>query len=160
MDSIRDAMVASAKHKITQSVRSSFIFCPACLEQVLTQHCYYQDVIVKKGLNQIHVHAANEEGGAYRRLMYLRRVLPSIVVKGIHGLTRAVISEKNKGGKQLLVEGMGLREVMNIDGAFRPFVLAPSTVPIADAFLVRCRWTRDYVQPHHGGGEGAGNRGG
>ena len=39
-----------------------------------------------------------------------------ILRQGIPGLTRAVIKEQPDGKKQLLVEGMGLREVMTTDG--------------------------------------------
>ncbi|KAI5480363.1 DNA-directed RNA polymerase III subunit RPC1 [Pseudohyphozyma bogoriensis] len=74
------------------------------------------DVQVRMKQNQIMVHAHSEEGSAYRRLLWLRRVLPEVVVKGIPGLSRAVIKELPTKKKQLLVEGQGLREVMTCDG--------------------------------------------
>ncbi len=49
-------------------------------------------------------------------------MLPGVVVKGLPNIARAVISEIGKGdkGKQLLVEGVGLKEVMAIEGGFYP----------------------------------------
>ena len=75
-------------------------------------------VTIKPALNQIQVHAGEAHGDSdpYKRVLWLRRVLPNIVIKGVHGLQRAVIQENSKGLKELLVEGEGLREVMNTDG--------------------------------------------
>ncbi|KAM0748584.1 DNA-directed RNA polymerase III subunit C1 [Meredithblackwellia eburnea MCA 4105] len=95
INSIRDSIINAPKLKIKSS-----------------------DVSTRERANQILVHArADEENSApYRRLMWLRRVLPGVVVKGIPGLTRAVIQEQATRKKQLLVEGQGLREVMITDG--------------------------------------------
>ncbi|POY73995.1 putative DNA-directed RNA polymerase [Rhodotorula taiwanensis] len=77
------------------------------------------DITVKKITDEIHIvaHHANAEDRmpAYRRIMWLRRVLPGISVKGVPGLQRAVI-QQTTSGKDLLVEGEGLREVMTTDG--------------------------------------------
>ena len=99
-----------------------------------------QDITVKRKTDEIHIvahHNSEDKVPAYRRLMWLRRVLPSIVVKvrrtlkvqlgkktdepgtfrqGVIGLQRAVIQQNPKGFKELLVEGEGLREVMTTDG--------------------------------------------
>lgn len=84
---------------------------------------------MKTKQNQICVSAGTIAENPYRRLLELRRILPGVVVKGIRGLTRAVISETpikdgpTKGmKKQLLVEGEGLREVMTTDGASIPLL--------------------------------------
>ncbi|GAA5990879.1 hypothetical protein JCM11641_002868 [Rhodosporidiobolus odoratus] len=77
------------------------------------------DITVKKKTNEIHVvahHNAEDKMPAYRRMMWLRRVLPGICVKGVPGLQRAVIQQDADGLKDLLVEGEGLREVMTTDG--------------------------------------------
>ncbi|GAA5927574.1 hypothetical protein JCM3775_006021 [Rhodotorula graminis] len=77
------------------------------------------DITVKKKTNEIHIvalHNAEDKVPAYRRMMWLRRVLPGITVKGVHGLQRAVIQQNSTGVKDLLVEGEGLREVMTTDG--------------------------------------------
>ncbi|KAK4700233.1 DNA-directed RNA polymerase III subunit RPC1, partial [Phenoliferia sp. Uapishka_3] len=76
------------------------------------------DVTTRERANQILIHArADDEASApYRRLLWLRRVLPGVIVKGIPGLSRAVIQEQASKKKQLLVEGQGLREVMITDG--------------------------------------------
>ncbi|GAA6004779.1 hypothetical protein JCM11491_002226 [Sporobolomyces phaffii] len=77
------------------------------------------DITVKRRTEEIHIvahHNADDKVPAYRRLMWLRRVLPSITVKGVTGLQRAVIQQNPKGFKELLVEGEGLRDVMTTDG--------------------------------------------
>ncbi|BGP31083.1 DNA-directed RNA polymerase III subunit C1 (rpo31) [Rhodotorula toruloides] len=77
------------------------------------------DITVKRHTDEIHIvahHNGEDKMPAYRRLMWLRRVLPSISVKGVPGLQRAVIQQNEKGIKELLVEGEGLREVMVTDG--------------------------------------------
>ncbi|OZJ06503.1 hypothetical protein BZG36_00634 [Bifiguratus adelaidae] len=59
--------------------------------------------------------SANE---LYYVLRNLKRSLTNVVIKGLHEVRRAVISEKEggKGEKQLLVEGYGLRDVMTTEG--------------------------------------------
>ncbi|KAI9024018.1 hypothetical protein DFJ74DRAFT_705759 [Hyaloraphidium curvatum] len=53
--------------------------------------------------------------GVLRDLHALKRVLPKVIVKGIPSVNRAVINEED-GRLKLLVEGYGLREVMNMEG--------------------------------------------
>ncbi|GJN89850.1 hypothetical protein Rhopal_002839-T1 [Rhodotorula paludigena] len=78
------------------------------------------DITVKKNTDEIHIiahHNAEDKVPAYRRMMWLRRVLPGITVKGVSGLQRAVIQvNASTQRKDLLVEGEGLREVMTTDG--------------------------------------------
>ncbi|GAA5868140.1 hypothetical protein JCM8547_003356 [Rhodosporidiobolus lusitaniae] len=77
------------------------------------------DITVKTKTAEIHVvahHNAEDKVPAYRRMMWLRRVLPGIAVKGVPGLQRAVIQQDADNIKDLLVEGQGLREVMVTDG--------------------------------------------
>ncbi|ORY91742.1 hypothetical protein BCR35DRAFT_299051 [Leucosporidium creatinivorum] len=96
LDSIRESIIKAPKLKIKAG-----------------------DVTVKPHLNQIHVHALHDSGNgesAYHRILWLRRVLPGIPVKGVPGLQRAVIQANASGKKELLVEGEGLREVMTTDG--------------------------------------------
>ena len=52
----------------------------------------------------------------FYRMQHLRRVLPSIVVKGFGDISRAVINIRDDGKRELLVEGYGLRDVMCTDG--------------------------------------------
>lgn len=57
-----------------------------------------------------------EENALFFRMQHLRRVLPSVVVKGLPNISRAVINIRDDGKKELLVEGYGLRDVMCTDG--------------------------------------------
>ncbi|CAN3363314.1 DNA-directed RNA polymerase III subunit RPC1 [Diutina catenulata] len=50
------------------------------------------------------------------RMQHLKRALPSIVIKGLPSVFRAVINIRENGKKELLVEGYGLKEVMSTDG--------------------------------------------
>jgi len=59
----------------------------------------------------------------YYQLRALQRALPSVVVKGIPSIQRAIINVRsksgpagNKGDKELLVEGYGLQNVMTTEG--------------------------------------------
>ncbi|KAG0246496.1 hypothetical protein BGX31_001773 [Mortierella sp. GBA43] len=54
----------------------------------------------------------------YYTIKQLKRALPDIIVKGLPQVNRAVINEvQGSGGKkELLVEGYGLRELMNTEG--------------------------------------------
>ena len=71
-------------------------------------------VQIKPNSNRLRVYV-HEKEGVYYRLKLLKRVLPRIIIKGIHTATRAVISD-DKGKRKLLVEGYGLKEVMTTDG--------------------------------------------
>lgn len=97
LDSIRQAILMAPKLKIKPT------------EVYLVKHRNHLRVAIEIG----------EDGAGYRRLMALRRALPHVAVKGIPGLHRAVIQEEVEGvarKKKLLVEGVGLREVMTTDG--------------------------------------------
>lgn len=50
------------------------------------------------------------------RMQTLKRVLPDICIKGLPNIFRAVINIKDDGKKELLVEGYGLKDVMNTEG--------------------------------------------
>ncbi|CAI5759212.1 unnamed protein product [Candida verbasci] len=50
------------------------------------------------------------------RMQHLKRELPGIRIKGLDEIFRAVINIKDDGKKELLVEGYGLKEVMNTEG--------------------------------------------
>ncbi|RCK65164.1 DNA-directed RNA polymerase III subunit RPC1 [Candida viswanathii] len=50
------------------------------------------------------------------RMQHLKRALPSVCIKGLPNIFRAVINIKDDGKKELLVEGYGLKEVMNTEG--------------------------------------------
>ncbi|KAL6450160.1 RPC1 DNA-directed RNA polymerase III subunit RPC1 [Candida maltosa Xu316] len=50
------------------------------------------------------------------RMQHLKRALPGICIKGLPNIFRAVINIKDDGKKELLVEGYGLKEVMNTEG--------------------------------------------
>ncbi|KAG0005321.1 hypothetical protein BGZ65_011422, partial [Modicella reniformis] len=56
--------------------------------------------------------------GLYYSIKQLKRALPDIIIKGLPQVNRAVINEiQGSGGKkELLVEGYGLRELMNTEG--------------------------------------------
>ncbi|KAI9297500.1 beta and beta-prime subunits of DNA dependent RNA-polymerase [Neoconidiobolus thromboides FSU 785] len=57
-----------------------------------------------------------EEEHLHYNLHHLKRQLSKIIVNGIPAVTRAVINNSDKEGYNLLVEGYGLLEVMNIQG--------------------------------------------
>ncbi|ODV80533.1 DNA-directed RNA polymerase III subunit C1 [Suhomyces tanzawaensis NRRL Y-17324] len=50
------------------------------------------------------------------RMQQLKRALPSICIKGLPNIFRAVINIRDDSKKELLVEGYGLKEVMSTDG--------------------------------------------
>lgn len=53
----------------------------------------------------------------YQKLMFLRRVLPAVVVKGKPKLSRAIIHRRDEDDRlELCAEGYGLRDVMVTDG--------------------------------------------
>lgn len=56
------------------------------------------------------------ENDVFFRMQQLRRSLPSIVVKGLPDISRAVINVRDDTKRELLVEGYGLRDVMSTDG--------------------------------------------
>ncbi|KAF8306249.1 beta and beta-prime subunits of DNA dependent RNA-polymerase [Clavulina sp. PMI_390] len=98
LDQIRDAIVANKKLKIKSNM-----------------------IEVHGDKDRIKVNVSGEM--QYYQLRALQRVLPSVVVKGVPSLQRAVISvcektEKGslKGDRQLLILGQGLLKVMTTDG--------------------------------------------
>ncbi|KAK4056507.1 DNA-directed RNA polymerase III subunit C1 (rpo31) [Microbotryomycetes sp. JL221] len=97
LDSIKESIVAAPKLKIKSA-----------------------DVTVDVANNRLLVFAGPVPASeVYHRLLWLRRVLPEVAVKGVQGLHRAVIQKEIVDGKnvnKLLVEGEGLREVMTTDG--------------------------------------------
>ncbi|KAF9975704.1 DNA-directed RNA polymerase III subunit [Actinomortierella ambigua] len=58
------------------------------------------------------------KGDLYYSIKNLKRALPDVIVKGLPQVNRAVINEiQGSGGKkELLVEGYGLRDLMNTEG--------------------------------------------
>lgn len=77
-----------------------------------------QVVQVKKDIVRIEVLHPKDPSKVYFQMQSLKRALPAVVIKGIPTVVRAVINEQegNSGHYELLAEGYGLREVMNIDG--------------------------------------------
>ncbi|KAF9349052.1 hypothetical protein BGX26_012591 [Mortierella sp. AD094] len=61
---------------------------------------------------------SKDPAGLYYSIKQLKRALPEIIIKGLPQVNRAVINEiQGSGGKkELLVEGYGLRELMNTEG--------------------------------------------
>ncbi|KAG0209917.1 hypothetical protein BGX28_009884 [Mortierella sp. GBA30] len=61
---------------------------------------------------------SKDPAGLYYSIKALKRALPDIIIKGLPQVNRAVINEiQGSGGrKELLVEGYGLRELMNTEG--------------------------------------------
>ncbi|KAK6890433.1 DNA-directed RNA polymerase III subunit RPC1 [Candida tropicalis] len=59
---------------------------------------------------------SDQRNALFFRMQHLKRVLPSICIKGLPNIFRAVINIKDDGKKELLVEGYGLKEVMNTEG--------------------------------------------
>ncbi|KAJ3336300.1 hypothetical protein HDU93_003104, partial [Gonapodya sp. JEL0774] len=60
--------------------------------------------------------SATPPPGIINRLHALKRALPKIIIKGIPTVNRAVINEEKDKTYKLLVEGYGLRHVMNTEG--------------------------------------------
>ncbi|KAF9383969.1 hypothetical protein CPC16_008651 [Podila verticillata] len=62
--------------------------------------------------------SSKDPAGLYYSIKQLKRQLPDIIIKGLPQVNRAVINEiQGSGGrKELLVEGYGLRELMNTEG--------------------------------------------
>ncbi|GAB4824483.1 DNA-directed RNA polymerase III subunit 1, variant 2 [Ancistrocladus abbreviatus] len=59
-----------------------------------------------------------EKADLHFALHWVKNRLPLVVIKGIQTVERAIIAEEDgkKGKLQLIVEGMGLKEVMGVDG--------------------------------------------
>ncbi|EEB09711.1 DNA-directed RNA polymerase III complex large subunit Rpc1 [Schizosaccharomyces japonicus yFS275] len=79
-----------------------------------------QQVTVHDSANEIRVHVTPdtkdfENSSVYYRLQTYKRALPNVVVSGIPKTSRAIILQEGEK-KQLVVEGYGLREVMNTEG--------------------------------------------
>ena len=60
--------------------------------------------------------ASDASNTLFFRMQHLKRALPTICVKGLPNISRAVINIKDNGKKELLVEGYGLKQVMSTDG--------------------------------------------
>ncbi|CAK9439903.1 uncharacterized protein LODBEIA_P40030 [Lodderomyces beijingensis] len=60
--------------------------------------------------------AEETQNALFFRMQSLKRVVPDICIKGLPSIFRAVINIKDDGKKELLVEGYGLKEVMNTEG--------------------------------------------
>jgi len=98
LDDIKWAIVAAKKLKVKQEA-----------------------VIVIPRRNRLRIYVDGPD--KYYRLRELRRALPSVVVKGVHSIQRAIINIKEKddhrgkkGDKEMLVEGYGLQKVMITEG--------------------------------------------
>ncbi|KAG0310942.1 hypothetical protein BGZ97_012208 [Linnemannia gamsii] len=82
---------------------------------------------LKIGTNNVQIHKPDslrvyvqckDQSKLYYAIKQLKRQLPDIIIKGLPQVNRAVINEiQGSGGKkELLVEGYGLRELMNTEG--------------------------------------------
>ncbi|KAF8945157.1 hypothetical protein BGZ47_003153 [Haplosporangium gracile] len=82
---------------------------------------------LKIGTNNVQIHKPDslrvyvqvrDQTKLYYAIKQLKRQLPDIIIKGLPQVNRAVINEiQGSGGKkELLVEGYGLRELMNTEG--------------------------------------------
>ena len=58
----------------------------------------------------------DQRNNLFFRMQLLKRVLPDICIKGLPNIFRAVINIKDDNKKELLVEGYGLKDVMNTEG--------------------------------------------
>ncbi|KAL5530725.1 RPO31 [Sanghuangporus sanghuang] len=81
----------------------------------------HESIILIPNKNRLRIFINGED--KFYRLKELRRALPSVVVKGIQTVQRAIINIKDtsdhrgeKGDKEMLVEGYGLQRVMTTDG--------------------------------------------
>ncbi|KAI8588436.1 hypothetical protein BDZ88DRAFT_422050 [Geranomyces variabilis] len=64
---------------------------------------------------------ASHGAGAHQALQQLKRQLPKVIIKGLPTVSRAVISEvEDEKRLELLVEGVGMREVMGTEGIDGP----------------------------------------
>ncbi|KAG0057284.1 hypothetical protein BGZ83_000074 [Gryganskiella cystojenkinii] len=59
---------------------------------------------------------SKDPAGPYYAIKQLKRALPDIIIKGLPQINRAVINTFDSTKKELLVEGYGLRELMNTEG--------------------------------------------
>ncbi|EGW35786.1 DNA-directed RNA polymerase III subunit C1 [Spathaspora passalidarum NRRL Y-27907] len=59
---------------------------------------------------------AETKNALFFRMQQLKRALPSICIKGLPNIFRAVINIRDDSKKELLVEGYGLKDVMSTDG--------------------------------------------
>ncbi|TFY74270.1 hypothetical protein EWM64_g9743 [Hericium alpestre] len=101
LDDIKWAIVAAPRLKIKQESKKS--------------------VIVVPNRNRLRIYI--EGADRYYRMREIKRLLPSVVVKGVPTISRAVINKIDrdgergkKGDNELLVEGYGLRKVLGTEG--------------------------------------------
>ncbi|CCH58170.1 hypothetical protein TBLA_0A03720 [Henningerozyma blattae CBS 6284] len=95
------------------------------------------------------------ENNVFYRMQHLRRALPSIVVKGLPDIARAVINIRDNGKRELLVEGYGLRDVMCTDGVIGSktttnHVLEVNSVLGIEAARASIIGEIDYTMSNHG----------
>ncbi|CCD23823.1 DNA-directed RNA polymerase III core subunit RPO31 NDAI_0C01620 [Naumovozyma dairenensis CBS 421] len=95
------------------------------------------------------------ENAVFYRMQHLRRALPSIVVKGLPEIARAVINIRDDGKRELLVEGYGLRDVMCTDGVIgmkttTNHILEVNTVLGIEAARSSIVGEIDYTMSNHG----------
>ncbi|ODV91082.1 hypothetical protein CANCADRAFT_57439 [Tortispora caseinolytica NRRL Y-17796] len=91
----------------------------------------------------------------YFRAQSLCRALPDVIVAGVPSISRAVINIRDDNSKELLVEGYGLREVMNTPGVvgtetFTNHVLEMASVLGIEAARASIINEIDYTMSKHG----------
>ncbi|RLV91968.1 DNA-directed RNA polymerase III subunit RPC1 [Spathaspora sp. JA1] len=62
------------------------------------------------------IKSETNKNALFFRMQQLKRALPSICIKGLSNIFRAVINIRDDSKKELLVEGYGLKQVMSTDG--------------------------------------------
>ncbi|AMD22835.1 HHR066Cp [Eremothecium sinecaudum] len=99
--------------------------------------------------------AEPNENDVYYRMQHLRRALPSIVVKGLPDIARAVINIRDDGKRELLVEGYGLRDVMTTDGVVGKKTRTNHFLEVFEVLGIEATRTSiieeiDYTMSNHG----------
>ncbi len=81
--------------------------------------------------------AAKEEPDVFTRVQNLKRILPTIVIRGYPDASRAIIKTDEKTGKNaLLVEGYGLKACMATDGVIGTSTKTNSVMEMRDVLGV------------------------
>ena len=72
--------------------------------------------IIKPNIIRVSPHPGKKPDEVFYNMQTVKRALPRIAIKGIGTAQRAVISDAGSGKYNLLVEGYGLKQVMNTPG--------------------------------------------
>jgi DNA-directed RNA polymerase subunit A" len=75
---------------------------------------------------------ARADEPSFKKLQLMYDTVKGTKIKGIDGITRAVLSKKNDGGWSIITEGSNLKEVLKVRGVDSEHVMTNSILEVAD----------------------------